>query len=387
MTTTGQGSGTGIVRDRVTVAGYAVLSTWAWFLYGFGAILPLLRTEEGISRSVLGLHSVALASGGLVSGATVEPLVRRVRRRGAFVVGTGALCAGVLLLTVLHLPALTIAAAGIVGIGGSMLVNTAAPTLSDHHGGTAAAAISEGNAYAATVGLLAPTAVGLTVALGWSWRPAALVVLPLAAVCVLLVRRVPPGTPAVDGTPGVAATGGPLPRTARILLVLVMMCVGIEFCCAAWSADLLHTRTGMAAGASSAGVSAVVGGMAVGRFVVGRLALRYPSRRLLLGALALTGVGWLIAWVPTQPVIVLAGLGVTGLGIAALYPLGATILYRAAPGQADRATGRMSLTIALAAGGGPFALGAVADATSTHTAFVAVPLLATAALAALVTAR
>jgi len=40
----------------------------------------------------------------------------------------------------------------------------------------------------------------------------------------------------------------------------------------------------------------------------------------------------------------------------------------------------------VAAGGGPFALGAVADATSTHTAFVAVPLLVAAASVALVTA-
>ena len=388
MTPAASGSGTarvGLVRDHVTAAGYVVLGTWAWFLYGFGAILPLLRDEEGISRSTLGLHSLALASGGVVSGALAVPLIRLVRRRGCFAIGAGLVCVGVLLLVALRSPVLTIIAAGITGIGGSMLVNTAVPALSDHHGGTGATAISEGNAFAAGVGLLAPTAVGLTVGLGWTWRPAALVVVPLAAALILLVRRVPPGTPAVDGVPGERASAGEggLPGLARVLLLMVVLCVGIEFCCTAWSADLLRQRTGVSQGTASAGVTAVVAGMAIGRVIVGRLALRYSPRRLLLGALTLTVVGWVITWVPTQPVLVIAGLAVTGLGIAAHYPLGAALLYAAAPGQADRATSRMSLGIAVAAGGAPFALGAVADATSTHTAFIAVPLLVTAASAAL----
>jgi MFS family permease len=387
LTGTGPGSSTTLARDEVTLAGYAVLGTWAWFLYGFGAILPLLRAEEGISRSVLGLHSVALAAGGAVSGALTVTLVGLVRRRGCFAIGAVLVCLGMALLVSVHTPTLTIAAAGITGIGGSMLVNTAIPSLSDHHGGSAAAAISEGNAFAAGVGLLAPTAIGLTVGLGWSWRPAALVVVPMAITLLLLVRRVPLGTPAVDGVPGAAAAaGGSLPPLARILLLLVVLCVGIEFCCTAWAADLLRTRTGISQGTASAGVTAVVAGMAIGRLVVGRLALRHSSRRLLLGALALTAVGWLIAWLPTHPAVVLAGFAVIGLGIAGHYPLGAALLYAAAPGQADRATGRLSLGIAVAAGAAPFSLGAVADATSTHTAFIAVPLLVTAATAALAVA-
>jgi MFS family permease len=392
LTSPGSGDGStnataGLVRDHVTVAGYVVLGTWAWFLYGFGAILPLLRAEEGISRSVLGLHSLALASGGLVSGGLAMPLVRLVRRRGCFVLGGVLLLVGVGLLVTLHAPALTITAVGIIGIGGSMLVNTAAPALSDHHGGAAAAAISEGNAFAAAVGLLAPTTVGLAVGLGWTWRPAALLVVPLVALLLVMVRRVPLGTPAVDGLPGArVAAGGRLPVLPRVLLLLVVVSVGIEFCCTAWAADLLRTRTGVSQGVASTGVTAVVAGMAVGRFVVGRLALRYAPRRLLFGAQALTVTGWLIAWLPAHPVAVVGGLAVTGLGIAALYPLGTSLLYAAAPGQTDRATGRLSLGIAVAAGGGPFAIGAWADATSTHTAFVAVPLLVCAATAALTAA-
>jgi len=385
----GSGSAKGsALGDELTVAGFGVLGTWAWFLYGFGAILPLLRDEEGISRSVLGLHSLALAAGGAVSGVLAVPLTRALRRRGSFVVAVVLVCIGVPLLVVLHAPALTIAAAGIVGTGGSMLVNSAVPALSDHHDGGAASVISLANGFAAGVGLLAPSAIGLTVGLGWTWRPAALLTVPLALGVLVLVRRVPRGTPAMDGTPGsAAAAGGPLPAAARVFLLLVVLCVGIEFCCTAWAADLLHQRTGLSTGTASSGVTAVVGGMAVGRVALGRLALRYTSQRLLLIALGVTGAGWLLTWVPTHPALVLAGLVLTGLGIAAHYPLGASLLYAAAPGQADRATGRLSLGIAVAAGGAPFALGAVADATSTHTAFLAVPLLVVAGLAALTASR
>ena len=48
----------------------------------------------------------------------------------------------------------------LIGTGGSILVNSANPSLSDHHGPAAAAALSEGNAVAAGVGLAAPLAVG-----------------------------------------------------------------------------------------------------------------------------------------------------------------------------------------------------------------------------------
>jgi cyanate permease len=61
--------------------------------------------------------------------------------------------------------------------------------------------------------------------------------------------------------------------------------------------------------------------------------------------------------------------------------MGAELLIRAAtPPLRDRAVGVMSIGIGIAAGTGPFVLGALADATSTHQAFLVVPALMVGAL-------
>ena len=371
-------------RDEVTHAGYAVLTTWAWFLYGFGAILPLLRAEQGTSRTVLGLHSLALASGGLVAGALAVPVVRRMQRRGALVLGALLAAVGVVGLVLGPIPAATIGSTMIAGIGGSMMLNTVGPALTDHHGGMGAAVLSEGNAVAATVGLVAPLAVWGSTALGWTWRPAALVEVPLVGVLLLMIRRMPAGIPAMDAVlPPRTGRREPLIPVFRVFLVLLMACVAIEFCCAAWSADLLRQRTGLSAGAASIGVTAVVAGMAAGRFTIGRLALRYPPDRLLFGALALAAVGWVITWLSTTPVPAVAGLVVIGLGIAGHFPLAVSMTYAVVADQMDQASGAISLGLSAAIGLAPFGLGALADATSTHTAFVVVPVLVAIAATAL----
>ena len=71
---------------------------------------------------------------------------------------------------------------------------------------------------------------------------------------------------------------GRLPAVFWLLAGTVVACVGTEFVCTAWAADLLRTRTGMSPGSASAAVTAVVAGMAAGRFLIGRLALRLPAR-------------------------------------------------------------------------------------------------------------
>lgn len=377
------------LRDGVTRTGYAVYATWGWFLYGFGALLPQLGIDQGISRAVTGLHSVALASGGLIAGVLAVPLVRSMRRRGVFVLGSTLIIAGVIALTAgAAWTPVTLTAVLAAGTGGALLVNTVAPTLSDHHGTAGPAALAEGNAVAAGTGLVAPLVVGAGIALGLSWRPAVLLTLPIVLIVLLLLRRQPAGIPALDGADtDRSAPRRALPGAVRPLLLLVMLCVGVEFCMSAWTADLLRQRAGLSPGAAAAGVSAVIAGMTAGRLLAGRLALRHSPQRLLVLALVITLAGWAVVWAATSPVPAMAGLAVTGLGIAAHYPMGSALVLGGTPiEQRDQAAGAMSVGVALAAGGGPFALGAIADASDTHTAFLVVPVLLVIALALLLTA-
>jgi len=376
----------GLHRDSVTGVGYLVLATWGWFLYGFGSLLPQLGAEQGISRTLTSLHSIALAVGGLIAGFSAVPLVRALRRRGVVLLGCSLAAAGCLLLAAGGgWTVATLVGALVAGTGGSLLINTAMPTLSDHHGGESAAALAEGNAVAAGTGLVAPLVVGAGIAAGLTWRPAVLLTLPLLLAVVLVLRR-QARVPALDTVlPPRSEVRRPLPRAVWPVVVLIMSCVGVEFVMAAWSADLLEQRTGMSSGAAAAGVSAVITGMTLGRLVVGRLALRHPPRPLLAGAILLTVAGWAVTWTTTSAPVALAGLLLVGLGIAGHYPMGAELLFTAATRPLrDRAAGFMSVGIAIAAGAGPFALGALADATSTHTAFLVVPVLMAAALALLV---
>jgi predicted MFS family arabinose efflux permease len=370
-------------RDGVTGLGYLQLATWGWFLYGFGSLLPQLGEDQGISRTLTSLHSVALAVGALVTGFTAVPLVRALRRRGVVQLGGLLTTIGCVMLTAGGAwTAVTLAGTLVAGIGGSLLINSAVATLSDHHDGAeSAAALAEGNAIAAGTGLVAPLVVGAGIAAGLTWRPAVLVTIPLiACVVVVLSRQVT--VPALDaGLPPRSEARPPLPGAVWPVLAVIMFCVAVEFVMAAWSADLLRQRTGISPGAAAAGVSAVITGMTLGRIVVGRLALHRPPQRLLAGAVVLTIGGWAMTWWTTSPPVALAGLVVTGLGIAAHYPMGAELLIRAAtPPLRDRAIGVMSIGIGVAAGAGPFLLGALADATSTHQAFLVVPALMAGAL-------
>ncbi|MFN0281377.1 MAG: MFS transporter [Kineosporiaceae bacterium] len=377
-----------LVRDQVTWAGYATLSTWGWFLYAWGGILPLLRAEQGTSRTVMGLHGFVMSLGAIVAGLLTVRIVARVRRRGAVRLGLTLVVAGIGVLCLAGPPLLTLPAILVAGTGGSIVLNAANPGMSDHHGDASATVLAEGNAVAAGVGILAPAAVGAGVALGLTWRPAALVVVPLALLSWLLLRRVPTDTAALDSAPALRPAGadGSLGLRFWLLATALVTGVGIEFANTAWAADLLAVRTGMGPATASAGVTAIVVGLTVGRLVAGRLALRIAPRLLLLAAMGLTFAGWLLLWTTTSPLVAVAGLVVVGLGISGHYPLGVSLVYAAAGTQGDRATGIISLGIGAFAATTPFVLGAVADATSTHTAFLVVPVLVIAVVGFLVAA-
>ena len=135
----------------------------------------------------------------------------------------------------------------------------------------------------------------------------------------------------------------------------------------------------MAPSTASGAVSAVVGGMAVGRLVVGALARTRSPLGLFLIGVAVTAAGWLLVWLSTSPVAALAGLLIVGLGVAGQYPLGAAMVMALSGGQPDRAIAVMGIGVGLASGIGPFALGALADQLGVQAAFLVVPALCVAA--------
>jgi predicted MFS family arabinose efflux permease len=358
-------------RDRRTWLTYGQLGVYGWFLYGFGPSLTLLRAEQGFTRTVAGLHGTALAVGALIGALTVAGLVSLVGRVTAIWAGLVVVCLGIVLLTSMTALWATLGGAVLCSLGGSYVVTCTATVLAALHGPSGPSAITEANAVAAGVGAVSPLAVGLAVATLGSWRPALLVLLPVVAVLAVLSRRVP--VPADRGPRRGEITGTRLSRHYWITWVVVTAGIGVEFCLALWVADMLAQRTSLTAAEASASVTALVAGMCVGRVVGGRLALRLPVDRLLYGAIALNAVGFALFWLSTDPALALLGLLGCGLGVALYFPLGLSRAIAASDGQPDRASARVGIGAAVASGAGPFALGALADATSIHTAMLVVP--------------
>ena len=374
--------GRGTVRpDAASLAAFATLCTYTWFLYGLGPALPLFRDELGTSSAVAGLHSLMLAVGVVIAGFSGVTFARRWRRYGVAQRGIITLTVAVLLFTAGSMLAgaelaVTLPAMILVGLGGGVAVNTSTTVLQAHNGIYGPSMLTIGNAAAAGVGLITPLAIGAATAAGWTWRAAMVLIIPFAVTALVLVTRnrtVAAYAAVPVGRAGFTFRG--LPSAYWPAALAVVCSVAIEFCMVTWTPDLLTARTGMTPGTASGAVSAVVGGMALGRLLVGALATRRSPLMLFLVSVGVTAAGWLLVWLSTAPVAAIAALLIVGIGVAGQYPLGAAMVMALSGGQPDRAIAVMSIGVGIASGLGPFLLGALADQLGVRTAFLVVPAL------------
>ncbi len=396
MSTAAGGLAPPLRRDAVTAAGYSAIVAWGWFVFASGPVLPLLGLEMGLSKTLVGLHATFLSIGSVAAAPLLVPVVRRVRRWGAMTLGAGLTALAAAMLSVGSLLpgpglALTLAGMAAAGSGGTFLTATATAVLDGHHARSSAAAVSEANGAGSGIGFVAPLAVGASVALGLTWRPALLLMVPLALAMALLVRRVLEADRQglVDGaalraapTPAHGEDGRriPLPRRVWVILAVVMTGVGMEVSLNTWSAELLRERTALDAAGASAVVAAFALGMTVGRFGAVPLARRWTSGRLLRAAVVVLGTGWTLLWLSTLAstgwvVPAVVGLALSGAGAGAFFPIGSAWLVRSTEGQAERGMARVSIGVGLAAGSVPFLVGVLADQVGIHLALVAVPVL------------
>lgn len=481
-------------HDSWTRLLYLQLGAFAFFLYAFSPSIALLKDDLHLSAGVAGLHSTCYAVG-VTAGSLSAP--RYIRKAGGFRPalwwGLVGLALSVGLFCSVPSLAVTLPAAVICGIFGSLLCIAVPAALSRAHGAeTGPAAITEANAVAAFVGIAAPLAVGGADAAGLGWRTALLSVAPLSALLYVVLGRVrepawcaaeveavavgeaveayglgmvdtagsgeglgaegeretesdgvadglagqgsadwdfadrgraenvavtaataaaaaesrgrrglvvETSTPAADSRQRTQATV-PAPRTAgdppaattatfrdlprRFWLNQVAgVCAGaIEFCLTLWCATLLRDRAHLSAGVAATGVTAVVAGMALGRAVGGRLALRVPIDRLIYTSFATNLVGFALFWATANPVLMFAGLAVAGLGVSLQFPLLSARGIEMSGGEAELAGSVNMFGSGIAVGTAPFALGFLSDRVGIHTAYLLLPAFIVAAVLA-----
>ncbi|QIK84917.1 MFS transporter [Sanguibacter sp. HDW7] len=373
-------------RDGYTLTHYSVLVVWGWFIYSFSPSVPLLAEDLGVSKAVAGLHGTAMAVGAVTAALLLPRLLRALGPQRLLVVSLALVAVGVTGFVLGPGIAATLPSLAVVALGGNLALSVAQLNLSRRHGASAPAVITEANGAGSGIGLVGPLAVGLAVGIGWGWRAAVAVTILLAVTVAVAISRLPrEGADATDAVPAAApepdavapspARRGLAPGS-RGLLVALVAAMALENATTYWSTSLVIERTGADASIATSTTAGLLVGMTTIRFAGTVLTRRAGADRVLAVSFLVAILGWAVLWTAQTPGVAVAGLVVAGLGYGAQYPLSIALLLGIAREGADRAQAVATFVAGATVGLAPFLLGAAADAVGTHTAFVAIPVLA-----------
>jgi fucose permease len=223
--------------------------------------------------------------------------------------------------------------------------------------------------------------MGLMIRVGWGWRPGLSVVAVLVGLLAVAAAVFRVRTPDAQPVPA-TSTAGRLPRTYWIAWCCLLCTASVELSLNLWVADIVRVDAHASPGVATAALSAVIGGMCIGRAVGTRVLLRVSPAVALLGGVVVSAAGFAVFWLAPVPWLAFAGLVVLGLGNAVHFPSGIALAVAHSDGQPDLAVSRVSYATGIAFGLAPFLLGVIADRVGPHTAFLLVPLFLVGAAAA-----
>ena len=365
------------VRDKTTWISYLHASCFAWFIFGFGGTLQFLREELDLSRTVVSIHSLAMALGSVTAGLATGAIIKRTGRGLMLRYASVLLATGILLFTLGQTLPFTLLGVAFTTCAGSLIIQGTGSYLAYQQKQAAPAAISELHAIASSLGLLAPVLVGIGVTVGFGWRPG----IQVAAVGVIIIEIIRGKSTDVYGPKAVEDevsdhhdVPGPFPSLFWWSWLILVFTASMEFSMLLWSPEVLSTQGGLTKGASAAALATIVGGMSVGRLIGARLTSKFDSEFLYRGALILSFFGFLGFWLSSSGLVMLISLTITGLGMSLHFPFGFERALRASGGRADRGGGKLSIGTGFASGVAPFALGALADQIGIQGAYVIVPI-------------
>jgi len=364
-------------RSRATWQAYLSNAYFSYFINTLGPLAPFLRDELGLTYTVASLHMSAYALGTVLTGLVLS---RIIRRAGAYRVvwgGAVGMALGALLIIVGRHEAVTIAGAFLMGVLGVGIIAIFQGVLAEQHGEQRGVALIEFSVVGTVLAALAPLAVGIFARTPLTWR-AAVALGPLFLAALWLAFRTdrvgpsapaPSGKPAADGaatSPRVDASGR-LPFIYWLYWAAGLLAVAIEFCYLLWGADYLEKVGGLARPDAALGMSLFMGFMLAGRIINSRLIWAVPARGLLAVSLGITALGYALFWLGpialagSPGLVALAGLALSGLGIAGLYPLLASLALGASPGRIVEASASFTLSAGIAILAMPLLLGRLAD--------------------------
>jgi fucose permease len=360
-------------RDRFTWLAYLALAVYAYFLNILGPITPFLKSELNLTYTVSSFHFTAFAIGILLVGFGGHLIIQRIGRPRALWAGLFGMSLGSLLLIVGKNPLVTIGASFLMGLIGSLILAVVPAALSDRHGEMRAVALSEANMISSLFATAAPLLVGwFAASIGWQWALGVMSCVPIMMFPGLGRNS---SQEAVAGSKETGRTGKPLPALFWVYWVGIVLGVSVEFCMVFWSADYMEQVLGLSKTDAARAVSLFLAAMILGRLIGSRLVQRFSTRSVVTASLLVAGVGFLLFWRAPGAAAGLAGLFITGLGVANFYPLILSLAISSANGDTNQAGARATLASGTAILILPLALGSLADATGIHQAYGIVLLL------------
>jgi MFS family permease len=321
--------------------------------------MPFLRAHLGLGYAVASLHFSAFAAGAVVMGLTGERWVRRAGRTGALWGGLAGMVAGALLIAFSPSVVGTILGALAMGFFGTLSLMANQAVLSDLHGARRTIALTESNVAATSTAILAPLVIGGFAAVGLGWQTGIALTAPWLMLLwwVFHAVRFPNPPPATRHH----AHDRRLPGAFWVLCLALFLVSAVEWCIAYWGADFLASVVGLPRATAATAMTLFFAAMAGGRLIGSRLARRYASTTLLLGAIVVALAGFLLFWLAPVPALSLPGLFLAGLGVANLYPLTVAAATGAAAHVIDQATARLAVAGGLALLTAPLIVGAISD--------------------------
>ncbi len=361
-------------RDRLTWLAYLLLAFYSYFLNILGPITPFLKEELHLSYTVSSLHFTAFAVGILLIGLSGHTLIQRLGRGSSLWIGALGISLGAFVLLAGQSPEITIGAAFGMGLIGSLILVIIPSLLSEQHQELRVVALSEANVIASLVSTAAPLMVGWFVPLPGGWRLA----LGLVAFTPILLRlgfgrniRLP----STSGEESSTSSRQPLPISYWVYWAALVLAVSVEFCMISWSADYLANSLELPKADAAQAVSLFLGGMILGRLAGSRLVHRFSTHRVIVASILVASAGFLMFWLTSKASLGLAGLFITGLGVASLYPLILSLAIGTAPDKSIQASARATLASGTAILALPLVLGRLADLVGIRPAYGVVVIL------------
>ena len=227
-------------RDSPTWAGYLLITSYAWFIYGLSATQALIRDEQGTSRTVASLYAVAFSIGGIVAGLIAARLILALGRGKFLYIAVFGATIGILIYTIPGGTTVTLIGAFVASVFGTSIIVGASAFLFDYQKQAGPAAVTEANAVAALGGFLAPLAIGIGSIIFLGWRAGIWILFAGFVVSLLLMRKSPHVFRVPMDEQVREANRVPFPRKFWWALATLFLLLTTEFTLTLWSAYLLR---------------------------------------------------------------------------------------------------------------------------------------------------